>query len=83
MVIERKDKIVHLIECKFTDTSFEINKKWYDNFKEKIDVFRKDRGKNRDLQFVIISANGCKKSQYTNIVKKILTIDDLFIELEE
>jgi len=66
MVIERKDKIIDLIEIKFSINEFKIDKTYDMNLRNKIDVFMNHITNKRTIQVVFITTYGVKNNEYSN-----------------
>ena len=80
LVIDRKDKVISVIEIKYTESAFGIDKDYNEKIRNKISSIRDYKKGKNSLQFVMISASGLKDGKYNNIVNKIITLDDLFID---
>ena len=78
LVIERKDHVTSICEIKFYDDSFEIDKEYAQKLRKKIDVFIRTTNCKNSIQLVLISSYGLKKNMYSNMINKVVCIDDLF-----
>jgi uncharacterized protein len=79
LLFERNDDAVTICEIKYTDKPFLIDKTYYDNLINKIDVYKKISKTSKQIFIAFISANGIKKSAYANCINGLVSLDDLFI----
>lgn len=80
MIIEHTNgsKNIEIIECKYYNSKFTIDKKYYEELKNKIAVFNEQTKFRYNIRLIFISTNGITKNQYYNeIVHKQITIDEL------
>ena len=82
LVIKRADKIVHLVEMKFSETPFVINKAYEEHLQERKKLFMEVTGITRGVVHTFISPMGLSKGQYSTIVHSRLDSKDLFAEVE-
>ena len=81
LVIERKDKILHLCEMKFSRFEFEIDAEYMRALDNKVAALSAMAGRASSVQLTFITVAGLKENVYRNYVNKSLTIDDLFVKL--
>ncbi|MDR0832056.1 MAG: AAA family ATPase [Bacillales bacterium] len=79
LVIERVDKAINLCEIKYTDNEYSITKNDYLNIQNKITQLSEESKKNKGIIFTLISSNGLKENQYSNIVQAKIELEDLFL----
>ncbi len=77
LVIDRRDNTADICEMKYSLTEFEIDKRYYDNLLNKINSFEKTNPM-KSMRLVLVTTVGLKKNTYSNIVNKIVTLNDLF-----
>ncbi len=82
LVIERKDKVLHLCEMKFSRFEFEIDSGYMKNLENKISALSSRAGKLSSVQLTFITVAGIKANSYSNYVNQTLTIDHLFVRTE-
>lgn len=82
LVIKRADKIVHLVEMKFSETPFVINKAYEKHLQERRNLFMEVTGITRGVVHTFVSPMGLSKGQHSNIVHSQLDSKDLFAEVE-
>lgn len=81
LLIDRDDNIINLCEMKFHKTEFTINKKYYQNLKNKITEFQNYTNTKKNIFITMISTYGVKQNQYYNeLVENDLKMDILFVE---
>jgi len=79
LLFERDDDAITICEIKYTEQPFAIDKQYAHNLTRKIAVFRKITRINKQIFIVMISANGLKKTIYSEeIINNIITLEDLF-----
>ena len=78
MVIDRRDRVINLCEIKFSTKEYEIDKKYDENLKNKVSVFRTATKTNKTLITTMITTYGIKKNMYSNYIGKEVVMDDLF-----
>lgn len=72
-----------LCEIKYTDAPFAIDKQYAKQLQQKIDVFKKVTGTNKQIFLVMISAAGLKLTMYSEeMVSGVVTLDDLFAKVD-
>ncbi len=79
LLFERSDDAVTICEIKFTDKPFKIDKPYYSNLMNKVDVYRKVSKTSEQIFIAFISANGIAKSKYADCISAIATLEDLFL----
>lgn len=79
LLFERKDDAITLGEMKCTDAPYVLDKQQADILMRKITVFRKTTGIDKQIITAFISANGIKKTLYSEeLIASVITADDLF-----
>lgn len=63
--LDRSDDAITLIEIKYTDNIFTIDKRYAEILQRKIDTFVATTRTQKQIFLAIISANGLKKNQYS------------------
>jgi len=79
LIIDRRDHVINVCEMKFSLNSFTIDKKYAEELRNKIGIF-KDESKTRKSVFLtMITTFGLNKNQYSmSLVQNELTMDVLF-----
>ena len=82
LLFDRDDDAITLCEIKYTDQPFVIDKKYAQELKQKMEVFKKVTKTKKQLFLAMISANGLKSTAYAEImIDGLVTLDDLFLTL--
>lgn len=80
-LIDRRDQVINLCECKFSISEFVIDKKYATELAKKIEVFRSASRTKKATFLTIISSNGVKKNEhYNSLVQNEITLNDLFVK---
>lgn len=79
LLIDRKDSAINICEMKFSESPFQISKRYAMDLRRKIDVFREKTETRKDVFLTIVSTFGLVDNAYAKeIIDNSLTIDDLF-----
>ena len=80
LLFDREDDAITLCEIKYTNTPFAIDKEYALKLRKKIEVFKNKTHTSKQLFISMISANGLKKTMYSEeMINGVITLDDLFI----
>jgi len=77
LLFERKDDAVTICEIKCTNEPFLIDKSCYNSMINKASVYQKVTKTTKQIFFALVSANGVKKSIYTDNITEIVILEDL------
>ncbi len=77
LIIERRDKVIDLIEIKYASNEFEIDKKYDLNLRNKIEALTKLTNGRKSIRLVFITTYGVKRNEYSNIVNKSILLSEL------
>ncbi len=79
LLFDRDDDAITICEIKFTNKPFEIEKSYAERLNKKIEVFKDKTGTKKEIFLTFVSANGLKKTIYSEaMVSGLVTLDDLF-----
>ncbi len=78
LVIDRKDQVINLCEMKFSIAPFSISKKYAENLRNKIAVFKHETKTKKAIYPTFITTYGLDQNQYTYLAQNKLTMKDLF-----
>jgi uncharacterized protein len=79
LVIDRKDRVIHLCEMKFSETPFVITKAYSEQLKNKIAVFKAETGTTKTIFITMITTFGLQNNEYSKqIVQESLDMLALF-----
>lgn len=78
MLFDREDGIVSLCEIKYTKEPFSIDKAYAENLKNKMAVYKAKTHSKKQIQLVLISANGIKTNYYSEeLISQVITLEQL------
>ncbi|MBO6285226.1 MAG: hypothetical protein J6O18_02795 [Bacilli bacterium] len=78
LVIGRKDRVVNLIEVKFSSDVFAIDKDYDAVLRNKVTAFQSQELSWKSIQLTFITTFGLEMNKYRNVVSRSLSLDDLF-----
>jgi uncharacterized protein len=79
LLFDRDDDAVTICEIKYTNSPFAIDKEYAEKLNKKLEVFKEMTKIQKQLFLGIISANGLKRTMYSEeMVDEVVTLDDLF-----
>lgn len=80
MLIEHTNgsKNIDIIECKYYNGQFVIDKKYKENLQQKINIFNEQTEYKYNIRLIIITSNGVKKNEhYGDVVNVSLELSDI------
>ena len=81
LLIERSDKVINICEIIYSDSPYNIDKKYMENLRTKAALFRQLTKTRKGLALTMITSNGLVKNSYSiNGVHSQITADDLFTD---
>ena len=83
LVIKRADKIVHLVEMKFSEIPYTITKAYEQRLLERKSLFMEQTGVKRGVVITFVTPIGLSKGIRSSLVHGEITVKDLFAEVEE
>ena len=78
LVIDRKDQVINICEMKFSINPFLIDKKYSENLRNKLGIFRQATKTNKALFLTLITTYGIAPNKYSGMVRNDLKMDILF-----
>jgi len=79
LLIDRRDHVINLCECKFSLDVFTINKSYSEKLRSKVATFKAASQTKKSVFLTMITTYGVEKNQYANaLVQNEVTMDDLF-----
>ena len=83
LVIDRDDRIINVCEIKLCNDVFTINKRYYQNLRNKISQFRMKTGSKKNIFLTMITTYGVAENPYSlELVTNSLTMDCLFQKVD-
>ena len=81
MIIERSDRIIHLCEMKFSSEKFIVTKKYEEELRDKMTIFRQETKTTKMLNLTFVTTHGVARGVHAGIVQSQVSLDDLFKSL--
>lgn len=79
LLIDRRDHVINLCECKFHLDTFSIDKSYADSLRSKITVFKEVSKTKKALHLTFVSTYGLHRNQYSDmLVHNEVTMDAFF-----
>ncbi len=79
ILIDRRDHVINLCECKFHLDTFTINKSYADSLRTKITVFKEVSKTKKAVHLTFVSTYGLHRNQYSDmLVHNEVTMDAFF-----
>jgi len=79
MLIDRRDQVINLCECKFSIDTFSIDKEYSEKLRSKIATFKTVTKTKKSVFLTMISTYGVEKNKYANLLmRNEVTMNDLF-----
>ena len=78
LLIDRRDDVINLCEMKCTDQEFAINSAYKSELLHKLEVFREEVRPKKSLHLTMITSNGLKRNEYSEIVQSMIDSGKLF-----
>jgi hypothetical protein len=83
IVIDRADGIVTICEVKYSKAEYTLPKDEYEKIMNRVEAFVTETKCKKGTQVVIITTKGMKPHGYSEISRRTITLDNLFIEMPE
>lgn len=81
LVIKRADKIIHLVEMKFSETSYTITKDYEDRLQQRKELFMSATGITHGVVHTFVTPSGIAQGVHSAFIHSQLTANDLFANL--
>ncbi len=79
LLIDRRDQVINLCECKFSLDTFSIDKDYSEKLRSKIATFKTVTKTKKSVFLTMITTYGVEKNKYANLLmQNEVTMDDLF-----
>jgi len=79
LVIDRRDQVINIFEIKFSTGHFSIDKKYAQELRNKVSVFKAQTGTRKAVFLTMITTFGLSRNEYAaSMVQNDLTLDVLF-----
>ncbi|MEM8528123.1 MAG: ATP-binding protein [Bacteroidota bacterium] len=81
LLIDRRDQVISLCECKFSLDTFSIDKAYAEQLRSKIATFKTVTKTRKSVFLTMVTTYGVEQNQYANLlVRNEVRMDDLFEE---
>ena len=78
LVIDRADNVINLCEMKFYNKPHVMTSKDSDDIDRKVATFMEATGTDKSVIVTMMTSKGLERNEYSEIVQKAITLDDLF-----
>ena len=83
IIIDRADGIVTICEVKYSKAEYTLSKDEYEKIMNRVEAFVQETKCKKGTQIVIITTKGMRPTGYSEISRRTIILDDLFVELPE
>ena len=83
IIIDRADGIVTICEVKYSKAEYTLSKDDYEKIMNRVETFVQETKCKKGTQTIIITTKGMKPTGFSEISKRIVTLDDLFVKMVE
>jgi hypothetical protein len=78
LLIDRNDSVINLCEIKYSINPYTINKKYAENLRNKIGVFKEETKSHKSIFLTFITTFGVAQNEYSGMVQNEVKLKDLF-----
>jgi len=78
MLIERADRMIHLCEMKYSQSTYNIDKEYAMKLRERMGIFDQVTKNKKGLLHTFVTTYGLGEGKHTSLVHSEVTMDDLF-----
>jgi hypothetical protein len=82
LVIDRSDNIMNMCEVKYSDDYYLLDKEEELKIRNRLSELRNNIKKKQSLVITMITTYGLKQNIYSNLIQKVIILDDLFIDIK-
>lgn len=79
MLIERADRMIHLCEMKYSQSTYNIDKEYAMKLRERMGIFNQMTNNKKGLLNTFVTTFGLGEGKHTSLVHSEVTMDDLFM----
>lgn len=83
LLIERKDNIINMCELMFYNSTFTVNKDYYETLKESEVILSGSIPERTAIHTMLITTFGLEYNSYSSIFSRTITMEELFKDSEE
>ena len=81
LLIDRRDDVINLCEMKCTDKAYEVSEDYRDSLVNKVTSFVEEVNPKKSIHVTLITSNGFKQNEYSDVVQNDVGPDSLFWNL--
>jgi len=81
LVIDRRDDVINICECKFTGLAYELTEEDILDLERKKTVFLRETGTKKSILLTMITVSPLVHNAYRNEIQSEISLDDLFAPL--
>lgn len=78
LIIDRNDMVINVCEMKYSISPFAIDKKYAENLRNKIGVFKEETKTRKSVFLTLITTFGIKQNEYSGMVQSEIKMSALF-----
>lgn len=78
LLIDRSDKCINICEMKFSQSEYEIDKRYYEHLQQRSRIFKKVTHTKKSIVPIFVTSQGLYNNMYSRKITKQITADDLF-----
>jgi uncharacterized protein len=78
LLIDRRDQVINICECKFSINTFDINKDYAEKLASKINTFKTSTNTKKSVFLTMITTYGVENNKYAHLVQNEVVMGDLF-----
>lgn len=79
LLIDRRDGVINLCEMKCTDNAYKVDADYRKNLTNKVTSFIEEVNPKKSVHITLITSNGYKRNEYSDVVQNEVGPDSLFI----
>lgn len=77
LIIDRADNMINLCEIKYSKGEYVIQKNEYEKINNRVNVFQTETRTTKGIFVTLITVNGVKENNYSDIANSIITLEDI------
>jgi AAA+ ATPase superfamily predicted ATPase len=77
LIFDRKDGILDLLEMKYTNNEFVVDKAYADKLIERKNAFAQQTNTRKTIHLILVTSFGLKKNNYSHSFDHVITLEDI------
>lgn len=78
LLLDRRDDVINVCEMKYSSQEFVVTKKIAEDIERKVEIFLQSTKTKKNPVVTLITPHGLKKNEYSDIMQKVVSLEDLF-----